>query len=238
MIMQRLLCENAVNALMSRDRLGTYVEYRKSSSGELFQGYYDDDVNMIFWNGAAPRQHDALMPFILFALHKDSPFPEAREAFRKLASHYVTSGSVDEGEIYQLCDDFYYEMKNRYGALTLDVDYTFDIETIRQSCRTGQMEEVELFRGINVPDLEVTKGISMPRTEVEESSCEIDYAQCKMGSYILDNVWELGQEEFIPPLNRLDKFVPVPAYYTMVNLINNEIKEVLRRRDEGIKSDR
>lgn len=235
--LQRLICEGAVNALVSEDRLAVYAEYKKTSTGELFQGYYDDDIKMVFWNGAEPHGFDRLLPFIIFALHKDSPFPETRNSFATLISDYITSGSADEGEIYQLCDDFYFEMKNHYGSPVLEVDNTLDIETIRQAYRTGQMNESELFKGIHLPELEVIKGINKSSQEAEAPGFDVDFGQCKTGSYVLDNVWELGQEKYIPSLNQLEKFVPTKPYYTMVNLINNEIKEVIRRRDEGINGD-
>ena len=129
--LHRLLHEGAVNALLSKDRLAAYVEYRKTSTGELYQGYYDDDTRMIFWKGAEPHLFDKLLPFIVFALHESSPFPETRNTFRQLISNYIISGSADVGEIYHLCDDFYYEMKKYYGSLQLEVDTTFDIETHR-----------------------------------------------------------------------------------------------------------
>lgn len=235
--LHRLLHEGAVNALVSKDRMAAYVEFRKTSTGELYQGYYDDDVRMLFWNGAEPPIHDKLLPFIVFALHKESPFTETRETFKRLVSNYTTTGSADTGEIYKMCDDFYFEMKNHYGSLEMDVDNNFELEMVRQSCRTGQMELVELFRGLNVPDLEVTRGVRMPREEEEEQSKEVDFALCRKGDFILDNVWELGQEKYIPSLSKLDKFVPTPAYYTMVNLIQNEMNQVLERRDEGINGD-
>lgn len=235
--LHRLLHENAVNALLSKDRLAAYVEYRKTSTGELYQGYYDDDIRMIFWNGKEPPLCDKLLPFIVFALHDDSPFPETRNSFKRTISDYITKGSADVGEIYQSCDDFYYEMKNYYGSLSLELDNTFDIETIKQSCRTGQMEIPRVFSRLNVPELEVVRGIQLPKAEAEESSVRVDYGRCKKGDFILDNVWELGQEKYIPPLSNLDKFVPTTAYYAMVNLINNEMQQVIHRRDEGINGD-
>ena len=235
--LHRLLHEGAVNALLSKDRLAAYVEYRKTSTGELYQGYYDDDTRMIFWKGAEPHLFDKLLPFIVFALHESSPFLETRNTFRQLISNYIISGSADVGEIYHLCDDFYYEMKKYYGSLQLEVDTTVDIETVKQSCRTGQMEVPQAFSGLNVPDLDVIRGIQMPREEAAESSVEVDYGRCKKGDFILDNVWELGQEKYIPPLSDLDKFVPTSSYYTLVNLINNEMQQIIERRDKGINGD-
>ena len=235
--LHRLLCEGAVNALVSVERPDCYVEYRKTSTGELYQGYYYDDAGIITWNGTEASEFEVLLPFIVFALHRDSKFTETKNSFRTLISNYITSGSANTGEIYQLCDDFYFEMKNHYGNLELESDTTLDIETIRQSCRTGQMVPVELLSGLQLPELEVARGITMPQQDEEEASVEVDYAMCKRGGYILDNVWELGQEKYIPPLSKLDKFVPTSSYYTMVNLINNEMQQILSRRDEGINGD-
>lgn len=230
----RLLCKGAVNALYSTDHPAVYLEYHRDDTGNLYQGYYDDDTNVIFWNGQEPQQFDKLLPLILFSLHPESSFPETKRAFQACISNYTTTGRLNEGEIYKFCDDFYYEFKNRYTTAAFFMDDTLNLDMIRQGIRTGQMLPFTAFGELELPDLDVAQGVVMPTVEEEEATYDVDFGKCRSGAYVIDNVWELGDEKYIPPLSTLDKFVPTPSFYTMVSLLTSEIKEIMQRKKDGL----
>ena len=79
-------------------------------------------------------------------------------------------------------------------------------------------------------DVEVPK-MSAEEEKKEDSSSK--FVDCKMGAYLLDHVWDIERLDDIQPLEFLDDFVPVPQFFTMVDILNHELNAVLKRMKNG-----
>lgn len=231
--LHRLLPEQSITALMAVNKPAVYVEYHKTSSGNIYQGFYDDDTKTIMWNNDIPGLFDKLLPFIIFALHPDSPYSETRQSFSQTISNYNRNGAVNDGDIYLLCDDFYFEYKNHYALQQIELENTLDLNMIRQGYRTGEIVPLLAFSGLTTPNAAAVQGVSTPSEIKHETVSSIDYNSCKAGAFIIDNIWDLEQDKYIPPLSKLDSFVPIPSYFTIVSLLKNEIEQIQQRQREG-----
>ena len=232
-ILHRMLNTKKVNALVSTTRHLIYCEY-KSSKGDLFQGTYDDDTKSITWCGAKPTGFDQLLPLVLFTLHPNSPLQETQEVLRDIFDKFVRNGEVPEGSLFQCCDEFYYEFLRYYPERSIDVSDDLDLETIRQGFRTGQLVSLEEFEGIDLMPLEALEGITRTTTTTSAEPDMLGLEDCRKGVYQLDHIWLPDDKKFVPPLERLDSFVPTPIFHSLVNLIRSELGEVMGRIQDGI----
>lgn len=228
------LFSGSISTLMSTSRKMVYLEYRSQSSGELFQGTYDDDSKTISWQGSEPGRIRKLFPLLAYMLHPMSQYKETWKTFVGIRSNYITNRAVQQDDLFRICDDAYYEFISFNPNKSVESDVQLDLETIRQGFRTGQLVEHASFSGLSTPLPEAVQGIRGVKTAAEVNTSRISFSDCKDGAYRINRVWELGQETYIPSLNKLDNFVPLPSYYTMVNLIKSEMDKIQERENEGI----
>jgi hypothetical protein len=114
------------------------------------------------------------------------------------------------------------------------VENDLDLETIKQGYRTCQLVESADFKGLELPALEVTQGVTRTRATSTPEPDMLELADCRAGAYKLDHFWGLEDEKFVPPLERLDSFVPTATFYSLVKLIDSELGEVLTRMQDGM----
>ena len=147
-VLYRLLSEKVVNMLSSSRNHIVYCEFKKPSTGDLFQGTYDDDTKCITWNRAAPTGFEQLLPFILYAFHPTSPLPNTQEKLKDLLGKFIANGDVEDSS-YVCCDDFYYEFLKYYPSRRFAVETDLDLETIKQGYRTEQLIEPSELVGLS-----------------------------------------------------------------------------------------
>lgn len=232
-VLHRLLKKKTINALFSTARHLVYCELKRTS-GDLFQGTYDDDTKTISWNGAVPTGFEQLLPLILFALHSNSPMQETQTNLKDVLEKFITNGAVTDSSIYECCDNFYYEFLRYYPAKKVNVEQDLEIETIKQGYRTNQLIEPVDFTGLDLIPLEAINGITRTSVSSSPEPDMLELADCRAGAYKLDHFWGLDDEKFVPPLERLDSFVPTSTFYALVNLIRSELGEVLTRMQDGV----
>ena len=197
------------------------------------------DINVantlcITWNGAAPTDFEQLLPFILYAFHPTSPLPNTQEKLKDLLGKFIANGDVEDSSIYVCCDDFYYEFLKYYPSRRFAVETDLDLETIKQGYRTGQLIEPSELVGLNLPPLEVIDGITRTTASDTIEPDMLELADFRASAHKFDHFWELDDEKFIPPLDRLDSFVPTSTFYALVNLIRSELGEVSGRMQDGV----
>jgi len=232
--LHRILKDTAINMLVSDSKPYVYCEFRRPSTQVLYQGAYDDDTKCISWAGDAPTGLDALIPSVLFSLHGDSPFAETRTCMCGIIDNYSTSGNVDKGEIYRLCDNYYYEFIKHYPTKKVFTDTSLNLESIRQGYRTGQLKECRELNGITKPPLEAIADVTPPATAEEPEDNILALADCRAGAFKLDYLWHCDYQQYIPPLEGLDNFVPTATFYSMLSLIKAETAEVMARMKDGV----
>jgi len=233
-VLHRMLNDAAINMLVSESKPYVYCEFRRPSTQVLYQGAYDNDTKCISWAGDAPTNLDALIPLVLFSLHSDSPFTETRTRICSLIENHSITGNIDKGEIYHLSDDFYFEFIKYYPTKKVFADNNLDLESIRQGYRTGQLEECGDLNGITKPPFEAISDVIPPVVEEESEDNMLALADCRAGAFKLDYLWHCDYQQYIPPLERLDNFVPTATFYSLLSLIKSEITEVMARVKEGV----
>jgi len=232
-LLQRLFAECKVNALYSSENPHVYVEYKREKNNYQYCGLYDDKSKTISWKDQKPPSHEQFFPLLMFALHPLAPFPEVKQSFAAAKQEYLSLNRVSDANAFKLCDNFYFELKNHLGTGQVKVTEDMSIASIKQACRTGQMKHFPELDGLALPPLAEVPEPPLEQPQNSSHNSKIKYSDCKNGRYKIDYFWNCDDEPFIPGLDFLDGFVPVPAYYNMVTLIQSQLGEVKERMDKG-----
>ena len=233
--LQRLLEDKAVNALYSTDRQLVYCEFKKPSTGDLYQSTYDNDAKTITWNGNEAHGFEALLPLILFTFHSGSPLLETQGKLKNALDDFKTSATVSQSCAYECCDSFYYEFIKLYPSKNINVEKNLDLDAIKQGYSDGKLTELADFSGLVLLPLAATAGVTPTATTTASFEPDmLELADCRAGAYKMEYFWGMDDEKFIPPLERLDSFVPTSTFYALVNLIRSELGEVMTRVQDGI----
>lgn len=173
---------------------------------------------------------------LAFALKNNTSMPVTRQAFQDLKEAYFSGENIDEN-LYEICDAFYYEYKASVENGTFDGQITLDnylnIDLIKQAARTGQADTTVLS-GLDLPAIQQIDLTATKRKITNVKYTETQFQACKDGEYILDTIWDLDQQQYIPDLTLLDTYVPDHNFFTIVDLISHELKAVKARMDAGI----
>lgn len=172
----------------------------------------------------------------LYDLSSLSGMIETQKAARDFltAVHTKRSGADLMGMLYYLCDSQYFEglkIATRDSICTYD---NLQPEEIKQAIRTGELRPMEVLDGLPAAALKLD--VEVPKMSAEEEKKEDSsskFVDCKMGAYLLDHVWDIERLDDIQPLEFLDDFVPVPQFFTMVDILNHELNAVLKRMKNG-----
>lgn len=161
----------------------------------------------------------------LYDLSSLSGMIETQKAARDFltAVHTKRSGADLMGMLYYLCDSQYFEglkIATRDSICTYD---NLQPEEIKQAIRTGELRPMEVLDGLPAAALKLD--VEVPKMSAEEEKKEDSsskFVDCKMGAYLLDHVWDIERLDDIQPLEFLDDFVPVPQFFTMVDILNRQ----------------
>lgn len=222
-----------IAAIEGRDSAMIYAEISGSSGTNRVRF----DGNHMNWDKAPTAPGRLCVPFVLFALQKHSQMTETKSIFEKCVDDFSSTGRVSDENLYRFCDAFYYEWKQKYSVSSIPSDDYLSDEIIRQSIRTGSLAEFSLFAesgfsGAATIQIENVTRTATPAANTE--SDEMQYTRCKNGDYAIDYCWSAEQRALIPETSSLEKYVPSPEYYNMLDLIHSELGEVQARMEEGL----
>lgn len=210
----------------------------QDSTGKVERSYYDG--SRVHWETEPSQSGHLMVPFVTFALGKDSKMTETKGYFAKCVEEYKADACVSEQTLYLFCDAFYYEWKEFYPASkSVQSDSFFNESIIKQCIRTGTFGRFQLFDELDLtlPEIQIEKvdaaSASAAATATTVVPDSAKFQQCRDGKYTLDYCWSPEQMAYIPDLSKLDGFVPNDTFYTLVDLIHMELSEVLSRMDEG-----
>lgn len=152
-----------------------------------------------------------------------------------LEAMHSISGSVDlTSALFYLCDAQYFEGLKIATRDQISVMNDLRIEEVKQAIRTGEMTSMEILHGL--PTAALKLDVQVPKAATKESSetyTDAKFVDCKMGAYLIDYIWDIERHEDIQSLEFLDDFVPVPQFFTMVDIINHELNAVVARLKTG-----
>lgn len=229
------ILEGRVAAMESVVNSAAYIEYY-SSTGELIKSYIRADASYCEWNDISNLSSGrAIVPLMIHALTKTSGMDETKTLFKQAVGEYSTNKVVSYATLMELCDAFYFEWRNKKSNQVIEQDTFSAIEDIiKQSIRTGQYQPLEIFadEGLNTPDITLTT-VTKKQSEEKTVSSDEKYASLKNGDYVVNYCWDIEQQSYIPPIEKLEKFVPNRQFFTLAELIHYSLNEVTERMTEG-----
>lgn len=240
-----LLIDGGVNAITLQGNT-LYTEYNVGDSGtpEVISATFDG-TTISFYNGIPSKKRDFTVPMALYAISEISPFTETKEIFANLCSAINDPGGSmwkAKEELFRLCDAYYYE-----GSTLLPSEIAMNndllIETVQECIRTNAADAISALQAdpgnfphvfpftrieftANTDGSEEKSGSKVPTTSTFE--------RAKSGEFILNTYWDASRRVYIPKLESLKDFVPIPAYYTMLSLLSHELGIVNARLEDGL----
>lgn len=196
----------------------------------------NNGTNIKTETGAPIGDSDIVDAISLFDMSSLSGMVEMQQAVHVfLTNTYSPSSGFDlQAKLFHLCDAQYFEglkIGTRDRVFTSD---NLQIEEIKQAIRTGELRPMKILLGL--PAAALTLNVEVPKIDQEEkddAEHSTKYVDCKMGAYLLDHIWDIERLEDIQPIEFLDDFIPVPQFFTMVDIMHHELNAVLDRMKKG-----
>lgn len=196
----------------------------------------NNGTNIKTETGAPIGDSDIVDAISLFDMSSLSGMVEMQQAVHVfLTNTYSPSSGFDlQAKLFHLCDAQYFEglkIGTRDRVFTSD---NLQIEEIKQAIRTGELRPMKILLGL--PAAALTLNVEVPKIDQEEkddAEPSTKYVDCKMGAYLLDHIWDIERLEDVQPIEFLDDFIPVPQFYTMVDIMHHELNAVLDRMKKG-----
>lgn len=221
----KYILDGKVNALESDVQI--YVEFT-NDKGEYFNATCDKNA-VHFENRLPNSESDAVVPVLIFALSKGVGLTELQETVDSL----IHDPSAEN--VFLFCDSLYYGLKSIKGTDTFNFDAYLNKDLVKQGIRTKNLQEMEALMDIpNKPDFRIGVTPKTKESEKAEENRQAKFEDCKFGGHILDYVWDLERTNDIQPLEFLETFVPNECFFTLVDIIEHELKQVEARLNKGI----
>lgn len=175
-----------------------------------------------------------------YAISNNSKMPITRDAFEEFKTYWLApSPLVNITElVFKVCDAFYFEYKAlvQQGQMNeeISIDEYLNIELIKQAARTGKVSQTNSLSGLTLPGMEILEISKEDTTKKRQAKNSEKFEACRVGEYLLDHIWDIDRQCYIPSLDMLDDFVPDPCFYAMTDLMSHELATVKKRMDEGV----
>lgn len=213
-----------------------YTELNKD--GVIYKSVFDGKE--IDWEKEIPEYPYNLLPLFIYTLKTDNlfdvPYPEEiKELFKESVDQFDSLSSLTLANVTIMCDSFYYNYveNNLFAGLKENAE-SLSIDSVKKSYISGLMKELDLFKPLDVPELELTKDLNQEKGKMEGSeNVEDVFQQCIDGKKVISYDWNETQTIRIPQLSTLSDYVPDKVFYSALNKIEHRLSKVLLRLDSG-----
>lgn len=230
------LLTGRIAALETVENKSVYVELWNAEHTEIIEHIYYNGGNQCMWLEAVPENSSHIVtPFVLFALTHESEMTETKAAFSACVEKYKLTSQIPEGEIFHFCDCFYYEWKSKYPE-KINLETGMNQELIKQAIRTNNARIPQQFHSDDILAYVPEISIAEIRGEDEEATSipnKNKYDACMNGDYKIDYCWDAAQTKHIKDIKILESYVPCESFYTLLDLISSDLKEVVARMRKG-----
>lgn len=153
---------------------------------------------------------------------------ELQDVFAKIVSEYAEFEAADSGDIFLMCDSFYYgTAKNK----VLEDKGTVTESELEAAFRSGYFKPA-----LRIADKFLTSSKFFKEDSIEiKAEGDVDFLQeCKNGKYHISYSWDEEQKEYIQSASFLDGFEILPAFESLVKKIKFRSDKILERMDIGL----
>lgn len=175
---------------------------------------------------------EKLFPLALYSLRNSSPLTELKECFARMKKEVEDTGTLTNmGDILLFCDSFYYDVTKAIDSYSFDTE-ALAPETLEAANNSGLLSAFESLKGLSdLPPISVFKEKDATPTSTAVAN---DFDAIKNGDFVLPYEWDEEQKSKIPPLKKLDGFVPSATYYSLVKKAFSRMTKVMCRMDGGL----
>ncbi len=204
-----------------------YVEFQ--TEGVLYKALFDPSIPRVTWSEIPDAKKIKLIPVAIYCITK------GRYASADFKTLMESARSVTEDELktnaFRFCDSVYYEFSDTFREIE-EAGSLMDA-VIKQAYNTNSTQRSEVFEPYCGDYVFSFEDSSSSSASEEKDDNDAVFTNCMLGEYVLEHVWEIERETFIPSLEYLENFIPVPQFFSMVKLISRQIEKVLERMMEG-----
>lgn len=255
--MDYILVDSGVNALVGSSKDDTdrkiYMEYT-NSEGIRYKCIFDGIE--VAWEGDVPKGSAGYLPFFLYALAYDlSPIDimgtkgvvkysekELRDLYLSIVDEYKNdkSKAVSRINMTKLCDAFYYGYGNLFAYCNVSKNNGNVSQQALQGKTSGYyhyMKELEMVSEKPMLDALKNESKAFISKSFVSGNAEVTYDNCLNGECILPYHWSPVVEGYIPDIEMLNNYFPVPQYMRILKKIRYRMNRIMARMDTpGIKN--
>ena len=231
-ILEDILEESKVSALGS-DSGYIYCEYKTNSTTEYI---YYDKVNMYSSGNDTSSALSAI--FLSVIAMNNADFLETYKSVNEAIHEFVTNRIITSSALAYACDCFYYDTKDIISNINKS---TFDANTkimIQQAVDTG------LLKPISNPETDIEpflktdfEGISFTQSTAASNpfanTAKEFLKKCLNSELKINFEWTIEQQKRIPPLSKLENFVPNEAFEVITSIAHCDLSEAQIRMSSG-----
>ena len=209
-----------------------YAEYRRDD-GVFCAGVYDG-TRLRWLNGNKPDGWSAsLAPIFAYVVGKKSHTYKLHEEIRTLLE-INPAKTVPADKMFMVCDAFYYE----YAAVKKsngedDIDDT-DSLTQNEIDQINRVRSAESLYEEGMPSKYINV---IPSVESADEEFDDYLEKIKNGEMIIGYQWSDQQQEKIPDMSFLDRFVPTSEYVDLCDMVYGNMNEAVEEIAEGLPTD-
>ncbi len=223
------------NFLVSKSGGWVYAECAEEGKTDPVPIFFDGNTIV----SESEPNPDALLGVILAyvtsdASKKDDNFKdETKDILVKAINAYGTVGTVDEADIYHLCDSVYYGFTKGKKELEYD-DRNNVYVSVQQAIDVGEVSFHDFISNNNFKFVTVNEAtMSGATTTSSKMNVNETYDEMMKGEWIVPYEWDPSVTKYIPALSSLENYYPTKKFIKLAKMVRGLLMDSIERMELG-----